>query len=147
MRLLIKPKMKQTGLFPLPVTYIDDLSLNLRNLSNLEKYAITTNVWDGYYLISRFKGREHVFRCYKQLQEDRPFCYFLNQCKFDTDEIDNRIEFVLAGKLFEKIKTVCFHTDFFYKLFWIIVSNQFQLRRIISNYRRHQNVIRLFEKI
>ena len=144
---VIQPKMKQTRLFNLPVTYIDDLSLNLRNLSDLEKYAITKKVWDGYYLISRFKGRENVFPWYKQLQENRPFWYFLNQCSFDADEIDNRIEPVWVGKLFEKIKTVCFQTDFFYKLFWIIVSNQLQLRRIINNYRRHQYAKRLFEKI
>ena len=61
LRLFTFPKKKQTRLFTLPADYIDDIKLNLRNLSSLEKYAIRKNVWDNYYLISRFKGQSHVF--------------------------------------------------------------------------------------
>ena len=147
LRLFTLPKKKQSRLFVLPYDMIDDIKLDLRNLSSLEKYAIRKNAWDGYYLVSRFKGQEHVFRWYKQLQENKPFWRFLNQCSFDADELNSCIEPVWARKLFEKIKTVCFHTECFYKLFWIIVSGQVQLRRIINHYRRHQYAKRLFEKI
>ena len=77
--------------------------------------------------------------------ENKPFWAFLNDCSNNVaDNINNFQELVWAGKLFEKIKTVCFQTDFFYKLFWIIVSNHPRLKRIINNYRRHQFGEKLF---
>ena len=65
----------------------------------------------------------------------------------DADNINSCLELVWGKKLFEKIKNICFRKRFFYNLFWIILSNQPKLKRIINNFRRHQYAKRLFEKI
>ena len=156
LRLFTPPKKNKARLLTLPIAYIDDNklkkytnehNLDLTNLSSVEKYAVNKNVWDGYYLVSRFKGRMHVFSWYKLIMENKPFWYFLSQCSFDADNINSCLEPVWAKKLFEKIKNVCFRKRFFYNLFWIIVSNQPKLKQIINNFRRHQYAKRLFEKI
>lgn len=94
-----------------------------------------------------YKGQEYVFSWYKQLRENKPFQDFLKQCGAETEKINSCVEPVWAKKLFNKIRTACYNTNFFYKRFWIIVSNQPKLRRIVNNYRRHQHAKRLFQKI
>ena len=57
----------------------------------------------------------------------------------------NTNEKILWGKkLFEKIKTVYYGTNFFYDLFWTINSNEPKLKKIVNNYRKHLFVRRLF---
>ena len=44
---------------------IDHDSLDLKNLTMLHRFALHNNVWNGIYLISKYKDQEHVFLWYK----------------------------------------------------------------------------------
>ena len=81
------------------------------------------------------------------MSENKPFQDFLKHCILQADEINSHFEPIWVKKLFEKIMTVCFNTQFFYDLFWVIFLNQPKLKRCVNNYRKHLYAKRLFNKI
>ena len=67
---------------------IDYDSLDLTNLAMLKRFALRNNVWEGYYLISKYKDQEHVFLWYKDLFQNAPFQAFLKECSEQAEEIN-----------------------------------------------------------
>ena len=126
--------------------WIDHDSLDLKNLTMLHRFALHNNVWNGTYLISKYKDQEHVFLWYKNLYQNAPFQAFFRECSEQAEKINICIEPMWAKKLFNRIRTVYYGTKFFYDLFWIMKSNEPKLKRIVNNYRRHQFAKRLFRQ-
>lgn len=81
------------------------------------------------------------------MSENKPFQDFLKHCILQADEINSCSLPIWVKKPFEKIMTVCFNTQFFYDLFWVIFLNQPKLKRCVNNYRKHLYAKRLFNKI
>ena len=72
--------------------------------------------------------------------------FWLRQCSKEAEKINRFLEPVWAKKLFDRIRSVCYGTKFFYDLFWIVVGKEPKLKQIVNNYRRHQFAKRLFRK-
>ena len=81
------------------------------------------------------------------MSENKPFQDFLKHCILQADEINSRSLPIWVKKNLEKIMTVCFNTQFFYDLFWVIFLDQPKLKRLVNNNRRHLYAKRLFNRI
>ena len=81
------------------------------------------------------------------MSENKPFQDFLKYCILQADGINSHFEPIWVKKLFEKIMTVYFNTQFFYDLFWVIFLDQPKLKRLVNNNRRHLYAKRLFNRI
>ena len=90
----------------------------------LHRFALHNNVWNGIYLISKYKDQEHVFLWYKNLYQNAPFQTFFRECSEQAKKINICVEPMWAKKLFNRIRTVCYSTKFFQDLFWIMKSNE-----------------------
>ena len=81
------------------------------------------------------------------MSENKLFQDFLKHCILQADEINSRSLPIWVKKNLEKIMTVCFNTQFFYDLFWVIFLDEPKFKRCVNNYRKNLYAKRLFNKI
>ena len=65
--------------------WIDHDSLDLKNLKMLHRFALHNNVWNGTYLISKYKDQEHVFLWYKT-------CTKMHHFKLSSENVVNKLK-------------------------------------------------------
>ena len=81
------------------------------------------------------------------MSESKPFQDFLKHCILQAGKINSLFEPIWVKTLFEKIITVCFNTQVFYDLCWVIFLDQPKLKRLVNNDTRHLYAKRSFNKI
>lgn len=139
--------MRQVQLLILLAQSIDDFNLYLEDLTPIQKWVLwNVRVLDSYYLLSRYRNLDYLFECYRCVKEDTSLENFMFNCSLQCDIYHSNTEPMWVKKLYFWIKSFC-PTNFLYKLFWVLNSNEPKLKRLINNFRRQQRAKRLFKRL